>query len=229
MDLNIFEEYEDNIFLRFSSILLFIYIYYSLSYYFLSEKVIKKPHIFFIILLLFLHLIHIIILKILYINELEIYAWIFAMAPLVLYLLYSKYKDIVKKKEQIKEAKMMEKIKKQMQIPDEQQFMRNANPQMPSKPQMQQYPQQNPNQQQYIPQQQPRMIEQEPQQQNYNQILEQIHGNDRNMQNIQQNTQIRNTMSQFQDSNQVSEKVVMNTGFDLSGSDPYFNNMSGVF
>lgn len=227
-DFNIFEEYEDNVLLRFSSILLFIYIYYSLSYYFLTDKVINKPHIFFIILMLFLHLIHVIILKFLYINDLQIYAWIFAMAPLVLYLLYSKYKDIVNKKELQREAFLMQKLKKQMQIPDEQPFMRNANPQMPSKPQMQQYPQQNPQEQLIMPQQQPRMIEQT-QQMNYNQVLEQIHGNNRTMQNIEQNSQIRNSMSDFQDSNQVSEKINMNPGFDLSGNDPYFNNMSGFF
>jgi len=226
-DFNVFEEYEENPFMRFSSILLFIYIYYSLSYYFLTEKVINKPHIFFIILLLFLHLIHVIVLKFLYINDLHIYAWIFAMAPLVIFLLYSKYKDIVKRKEAKKEQMMMAKLKKQMQIPDDQPFMRNANPQMPSKPQMAQYPQQHPNQQQIMPQQQPRQIQQT-QQMNYNQVLEQIHGNSRNMQNLQQNSQIRTSMSNFQDSNQVSERIEMNNGFNLSGNDPYFN-MSGSF
>lgn len=223
-DFNIFEEYEDNVFLRFSSILLFIYIYYSLSYYFLTDKIIKKPHIFFIILLLFLHLIHIVLLKFLYINELQTYAWISAMAPLVIYLLYSKYREVVKKKEAEKEKKMMEKIKKQMKIQNNQPFMRNTAPQMPKKPEMNQYPQQNPNQQQYIPQQQPRQI------QEYDMpIVKEMMGNSRNIQNIQQNQQIRSSMSKFQDSNQVSEKVDMNTGFNLNGDDPYFSGISGIY
>lgn len=223
-DFNIFEEYEDNVFLRFSSILLFVYIYYSLSYYFLTDKVINKPHIFFVILLLFLHLIHILLLKFLYINDLQIYAWIAAIAPLVFYLLYSKYKEIVKKKEIEKEQKMMAKIKKQMEIPDNQPFMRNTAPQMPNKQPSQQYPQQNPNQQQTMPQQQPRKIQQ------YDMpIVNEMTGNSRTIQNMQQNTQIRSSMSQFQDSNQVSEKVEMNTGFNLNGDDPYFSGISGFY
>lgn len=223
-DFNIFEEYEENVFLRFSSILLFIYIYYSLSYYFLTDKVIQKPHIFFVILLLFLHLVHILVLKFLYINNLQTYAWIAAMAPLVFYLLYSKYSEIVKKRELKKEKMMMEKIKKQMQIPDDQPFMRNTAPQMPSKPQMEQYPQQNPQQQQYIPQQQPRQIQQ------YDMpIVNEMTGNSRTLQNIQQNQQIRTSMSQFQDSNQISERVEMNTGFNLNGDDPYFSGISGIY
>lgn len=223
-DFNIFEEYEDNVFLRFSSILLFIYIYYSLSYYFLTDKVINKPHIFFVILLLFLHLIHILLLKFLYINDLQTYAWIAAMAPLVIYLLYSKYKEVVKRKEKQKEELMMAKIKKQMQIPDDQPFMRNTAPQMPKKPHMGQNPQQNPNQQQYMPQQQPRQI-----QQHDMPIINEMTGNSRNIQNIQQNNQIRRSMSQFQDSNQVSEKVQMNTGFNLNADDPYFSGISGFY
>lgn len=223
-DFNIFEEYEDNLFLRFSSILLFIYIYYSLSYYFLTDKIIKKPHIFFVILLLFLHLIHVLVLKFLYINDLHTYAWIAAMAPLVLYLLYSKYREIVKRKEAEKEKKMMAKIKKQMQIADDQPFMRNTAPQIPNKQPAQQYPQQNPNQQQQYPQQQPRRIE------NYDMpIVNEMNGNSRNMQNLRQNSQFRTSMSQFQDSNQVSERVDMNTGFNLNGDDPYFSGISSIY
>lgn len=223
-DFNIFEEYEDNAFLRFSSILLFVYIYYSLSYYFLTDKVINKPHIFFVILLLFLHLIHVLLLKFLFINDLHTYAWIAAMAPLVLYLLYSKYREIVKRKETERELKMMAKLKKQMEMPDNEQFMRNTAPQMPKKPQMGQYPQQNPNQQQHMPQQQPRKIE------NYDMpIVNEMTGNSRNLQNIRQNSQIRTSMSQFQDSNQVSERVEMNTGFNLNGDDPYFSGVSGFY
>lgn len=223
-DFNIFEEYEDNAFLRFSSILLFVYIYYSLSYYFLTDKVINKPHIFFVILLLFLHLIHVLLLKFLYINDLHTYAWITAMAPLVLYLLYSKYREMVKRKETERELKMMAKLKKQMEMPDNEPFMRNTAPQMPSKPQMAQYPQQNPQQQQHMPQQQPRQIE------NYDMpIVNEMTGNSRNLQNIRQNSQIRTSMSQFQDSNQISERVEMNTGFNLNGDDPYFSGISGFY
>ena len=64
LNFDIFEEFESNIFQRFSSIILFVYLYYSLSYYFITDDEINKPHIFFILILLILHLIHIICLNI---------------------------------------------------------------------------------------------------------------------------------------------------------------------
>ena len=114
LNFDIFEEFENNIFQRFSSIILFVYLYYSLSYYFITDDKINKPHIFFILILLILHLIHIICLKILHKNNLITYSWILAMAPLVLYLLYIKYKERVNLYQINKEEEMMQKLRNQM-------------------------------------------------------------------------------------------------------------------
>lgn len=220
MDFDIFEENEDNIFFRFSSILLFIYIYYSLSYYFLLDNTINKPHIFFIIILLILHLIHIIILKILYKNDLQIYAWLLAMIPLVFYLLYTKYRDIVKKNELEKEIKLKEKLKKELGI-EKEHFVRNIVSQ-PKKPEF------RPDNNHY--QRQPEINENRNIQKDisYNSMVNEL-DNSKNMENLQQNRMIRQSMSDFQDSNQISENIKVNNGFNLSGQDTYFNNMSGIF
>lgn len=214
LDFDIFEEFESNVFQRFSSIILFVYLYYSLSYYFITEDKINKPHIFFILILIILHLIHIICLKILHKNELVTYSWILAMAPLVLYLLYTKYKERVLINQKKKEQQMMQKLRNQMNLPDGQPFMRNANPQMPNKPPQQQFGQQNPNQQSIMPQQQPRPV------------LPMVNRLDesRNMENLQQNRASRMNLNQQQNPNQLSERIDQPT--QLMGMDPYFNGLS---
>lgn len=214
IDFDIFEEFENNIFQRFSSIILFVYLYYSLSYYFITDDKINKPHIFFILILLILHLIHIICLKILHKNDLITYSWILAMAPLVVFLLYTKYKERVNLHQKKKEAEMMQKLRNQMNLPDGQPFMRNANPQMPQKQPLQQSGQQNPRQQPIIPQQQPREIKPM-----VNQLDE-----SRNLENLQQNRNARVNLNQQQNPNQVSERI--DQPADLMGMDPYFNGIS---
>ena len=215
LDFDIFEEFENNIFQRFSSIILFVYLYYSLSYYFITDDKINKPHIFFILILLILHLIHIICLKILHKNDLITYSWILAMAPLVVFLLYTKYKERVNSYQKKKEAEMMQKLRNQMNLPDGQQpFMRNANPQMPQKQPLQQSGQQNPRQQPIIPQQQPREIKP---------IVNQL-DESRNLENLQQNRNARVNLNQQQNPNQISERI--NQPAELMGMDPYFNGIS---
>ena len=214
IDFDIFEEFENNIFQRFSSIILFVYLYYSLSYYFITDDKINKPHIFFILILLILHLIHIICLKILHKNDLITYSWILAMAPLVVFLLYTKYKERVNLHQKKKEAEMMQKLRNQMNLPDGQPFMRNANPQMPQKQPLQQSGQQNPRQQPIIPQQQPREIKPM-----VNQLDE-----SRNLENLQQNRNARVNLNQQQNPNQISERI--DQPAELMGMDPYFNGIS---
>jgi len=216
LDFDIFEEFESNIFQRFSSIILFVYLYYSLSYYFISDSKIDKPHIFFVLILLILHLIHIITLKILHKNDLITYSWILAIAPLVFYLLYIKYKERVNINQKLKEQEMMKKLREQMNIPENEGFMRNANPQMPNKPPQEQYGQQNPNQQQMMPQQQPRQVQQQPM---VNQLDE-----SRNMENLQQNRGARINLNQQQYPNQISERIDQPS--ELMGMDPYFSGIS---
>lgn len=214
LNFDIFEEFENNIFQRFSSIILFVYLYYSLSYYFITDDKINKPHIFFILILLILHLIHIICLKILHKNNLITYSWILAMAPLVLYLLYIKYKERVNLYQINKEEEMMQKLRNQMNLFDGQPFMRNANPQMPQKQPLQQFGQQNPIQQPIMPQQQPREIKP---------IVNQL-DESRNLENLQQNRNARVNLNQQQNSNQISERIDQSA--ELMGMDPYFNGIS---
>ena len=217
LNFDIFEEFESNIFQRFSSIILFVYLYYSLSYYFITDDEINKPHIFFILILLILHLIHIICLKILHKNNLVSYSWLLAMAPLVLYLLYTKYKERVLINQKKKEQQMMQKLRNQMNLPDGQFFMRNINPQMPNKQPQQQYGQQNPNQQPIMPQQQSRQIQlQQP-------MTHQL-DESRNLENLQQNRSARMNLNQQQNPNQLSERIDQPT--QLMGVDPYFNGLS---
>ena len=213
LDFDIFEEFESNIFQRFSSIILFVYLYYSLSYYFITEDKINKPHIFFILILIILHLIHIICLKILHKNELVTYSWLLAITPLVLYLLYTKYRERVLINQKKKEQEMMLKLRNQMNLPG-QNFMRNANPQMPNKPPQQQFGQQNPNQQPIMPQQQPRAVQP---------MVNQL-DDSRNMENLQQNRYSRMNLKQQQNPNQLSERIDQPT--QLMGMDPYFNGLS---
>ena len=214
IDFDIFEEFENNIFQRFSSIILFVYLYYSLSYYFITDDKINKPHIFFILILVILHLIHIICLKILHKNDLITYSWILAMAPLVVFLLYTKYKERVNSYQKKKEEEMMQKLRNQMNLPDGQPFMRNANPQMPQKQPLQQSGQQNPRQQPIIPQQQPREIKP---------IVNQL-DESRNLENLQQNRNARVNLNQQQNPNQISERI--DQPAELMGMDPYFNGIS---
>lgn len=218
LNFDIFEEFESNIFQRFSSIILFVYLYYSLSYYFITDDEINKPHIFFILILLILHLIHIICLKILHKNNLVSYSWLLAMAPLVLYLLYTKYKERVLINQKKKEQQMMQKLRNQMNLPDGQFFMRNINPQMPNKQPQQQYGQQNPNQQPIMPQQQSRQIQlQQP-------MTHQL-DESRNLENLQQNRVNRINLNQQENPNQISERIDQPTE-ELMGMDPYFNGLS---
>jgi len=223
LDFDIFEEFENNIFQRFSSIILFVYLYYSLSYYFISDTKINKPHIFFILILLILHLIHIITLKILHKNNLVTYSWILAIVPLVFYLLYTKYKERMNINNKLKEEQMMTKLRNQLNIQEEN-FMRNANPQMPNKPPQEQYPSQY---QQNIPQQQP-MKEQYPPQYQQNIPPQQPMVNQldesRNMENLQQNRGTRINLNQQQNPNQLSERI--DQPFEMMGVDPYFSGIS---
>lgn len=134
---NIFDEEEDNIFTRFSSVVFFVFIYYSLSYYFLinnKDKCLQKPKFINIFILIILHIIHVIVLKVLHNNELYSYMWILAILPLILFMFYNKYEENRMKREKEKMDKMYEQFKHQQQ-PTE--VIRNATPQKPQAPPMQ--------------------------------------------------------------------------------------------
>ena len=131
---NLFNEDEEFIGYKFSTVLLFIFMYYSLSYYFLMKSPVQKPHVSKVMMMLILHIIHIILLKFFHQREDYMYMWILAIVPLVLYLLYSKYSKHIQDKEDAKMAALYA----QMQSKEEQgtEHMRNATPQRPNAPPM---------------------------------------------------------------------------------------------
>ena len=165
-------------------------------------------------------------MKILHKNDLITYSWILAIAPLVFYLLYIKYKERVNINQKLKEQEMMKKLREQMNIPENEGFMRNANPQMPMKPPQEQYGQQNPNQQQMMPQQQPRQVmpQQQPRQVMAQEPMVNQLDESRNMENLQQNRGARINLNQQQNPNQISERIDQPS--ELMGMDPYFSGIS---
>ena len=134
---NIFQEENDAI-KRFSTIVFFVFIYYSLSYYFMtkSQDCIKKPHISKILLLLFLHIIHVLLLKYLHNEEMYAYMWIVALLPLFIYMLYTKYTEYQRKKEERKLKEMVAQFQAKQNNSENVEFMRNATPQKPNAPPM---------------------------------------------------------------------------------------------
>ena len=135
---NIFSEDSEGIVTRFSSVILFVFIYYSLSYYFItkSEECLKRPHISRIVILIVLHILHIIVLKVLHDKEMISYMWLVAMIPLVLYLIYTKYQESIRKKEEKKMKEMYAQLQSKQNTEDDE-FMRNVTPQKPNAPPMQ--------------------------------------------------------------------------------------------
>jgi len=134
---NLFNEDGDGIITRFSSVILFVFIYYTLSYYFItnSEECLKRPHVSRIIILIVLHILHIIVLKVLHDREMISYMWLVAMLPLVLYLIYAKYQESIRKKEERQRKEMYAQLQAQ-QNKEEGEFMRNVTPQKPNAPPM---------------------------------------------------------------------------------------------
>ena len=133
---NMFNEEEDFIGHKFSSILLFVFLYYSLSYYFLLNEngCLKKPHISKVVIMLILHIIHIILLKFFHTRDEHMYMWIVAIVPLLIYLIYTKYQAHISKKEESRKAAMYAQLKAEQEGNSEQ--FRNASPAGPKAPPM---------------------------------------------------------------------------------------------
>jgi len=133
---NMFNEEEDFIGHKFSSVLLFVFLYYSLSYYFLLNEngCLKKPHISYVVIMLILHIIHIILLKFFHTREEHMYMWIVAIVPLLLYLIYSKYQSHISKKDEERKAALYAQLKAEQDSNTEQ--FRNAKPTGPNAPPM---------------------------------------------------------------------------------------------
>lgn len=131
---NIFNEEQDGIVQKFSTVIVFVFIYYALSYYFILSNPITKPHVAYMLMMIIIHIIHIILLKFFHSREEFSYMWIVAILPLVLYLCFSKYKMYNKKKEEEKKKEMYATLQKQNEVDPN--FMRNARPQSGGAPPM---------------------------------------------------------------------------------------------
>ena len=131
---NIFDE--DDVFFgyKFSSVLLFSFIYYALCYYFLAEENIKKPELVTFLIFISLHIIHVIFMKVLHTNEYYTYMWLVALLPIIFYMMYLKYTKHLAKKEEMKMKTIYEEMKKQQG--DNVDFDRNVAPQVPNRPPM---------------------------------------------------------------------------------------------
>ena len=123
------EENEENIFERFSSILLSTFLYYTMSYYLLNKDEIEKPGFFIYLSFIILHISHILLLKFLHYKEEYAIMWIVTILPLVIYIIYSKYITYKKKKDQIRKKKMEEKLRKEKE--DFESGIPNRKPQQP--------------------------------------------------------------------------------------------------
>ena len=132
---NIFNEEADGIVQKFSTVILFVFIYYTLSYYFILSNPVNKPHIAHMVMMIIIHIIHIILLKFFHSREEISYMWVIAILPLVLYLCFSKYKMYNKRKEEEKKKEMYAQLQKENELDPN--FTRNARPQAPGAPPMQ--------------------------------------------------------------------------------------------
>jgi len=134
---NIFDE-EDVFFgYKFSSVMLFSFIYYVLCYYFLAEDTIEKPDVSKITIMIVFHLLHIISMKVLHTNEYYTYMWLLSLLPIVFYMFYLKYTNHLAKKEELKMKTIYEQLRESKEdgefVPD-----RNRAPQQPGRPPMNQ-------------------------------------------------------------------------------------------
>ena len=131
--LDLFQEDNEAI-KKFSTIVFFVFIYYTFSYYFLtkSDQCIKKPHITKIVGLILFHIIHILAIKYLHNQEMYAYCWIIAIIPIFIYLVYTKYTEMMKRKEDRKMKELYAKLQSQQNQGDPE-FMRNVVKQGPKK------------------------------------------------------------------------------------------------
>ena len=113
---------------RFSTVVFFIFIYYTLSYFFITKSgdCIKKPHVSKVLGLMLFHIIHILLVKYLHNQELFSYMWIAAILPVFLYLVCSKYMEMQKRKEDRKMKELYAKLQQQENGGENVEFMRNT-------------------------------------------------------------------------------------------------------
>jgi hypothetical protein len=129
------EETEDIVLNQFSFVLFASFIYYSLSYYFLSKNEIKKPKFLIYMSIVILHISHMVLLKFLHYNGDYPMMWLSMLLPLMFYIIYNKYNRYNKEKEELKMKLMYKKLKEEKEAFEA--SIPNRKPQMPNKTEMQ--------------------------------------------------------------------------------------------
>lgn len=225
--MDIFDEDEDFILYRFSLITLFVFLYYSLSYFFLYQEPIKKPHFSIFLLMLFLHISHIIFLKFLHVKNYYNVMWMSAIFPIFLYFIYSKYIKYIKKQKEQKEQEMYNKIMEQQKS--------NINFVNPSAQTMNIHPVRS---QEYVSLSKNQHLQPLTQQNNLSNSQNQQMDASRNISNTQQDMQQGMQQGMQHTNNSIVEEIQhqpldstigINAGNDLLGFDPYSANMASFF
>ena len=225
---------------RFSVIVLVMYLYYGMSYYFVLDTPMTKPHIGIFMIAMAVHILQVVLIKYLHENEHYPFIWLAIILPVVLFILFKKIMDNKRMKAEKRRA-LSEAMQNASQEDPIDLGFRNAKPQAPTR--------------QSIP-----MTAQKPQHMNShydsaNMNKNMVKGN-RNMGNIVQdiemqydpnNTNSQRTMNQSNNSPDYSTRQSVNQlapqghtgmpqgdgGFGMIGGpsmvggfDPYATNMS---
>jgi uncharacterized membrane protein YhaH (DUF805 family) len=106
---NIFNEDDDTVFHRFSTITLCLFIYHIITYYGILKYHMKcqnLPNFYVILLLIIFHIIQVIMIKKLHDEEQWIWMWILVIGPMFFYVCVMHYYDYLKK-EQSKRINLM--------------------------------------------------------------------------------------------------------------------------
>ena len=83
---------------KFSVIILTMYLYYGMTYYFILDTPMEKPHIGIFICMLAVHVLQVVLLKYLHENEYYPFIWLVIILPVVLFILGKKIMDNRRKK-----------------------------------------------------------------------------------------------------------------------------------
>lgn len=78
---------------RFSVIILTLYLYYGMTYYFVLDTPMEKPHIGIFMIVLALHVLQVVLLKYLHENEHYPFIWLAIILPVILFILIKKIMD----------------------------------------------------------------------------------------------------------------------------------------
>ena len=115
---------------RFSVMILTMYLYYGMSYYFVLDTPMEKPHIGIFMIVMALHILQVVLIKYLHENEYYPFIWLVIILPVVLFILAKKIMDNRRKKAEKRAA--LRAAAAQAQVDPVELGFRNAKPQRPT-------------------------------------------------------------------------------------------------